>query len=439
MSGAHNRVAVMHGVNLDMLGRRDPEVYGTQTLSRARVPDPRDRPRARTSRSRSFRPTTRASSASTCTVSPRRPTPSSSTPAPGRTTRGRSATPSKSPASRPSRSTSATSTNRDDWRSISVFDGLVAAKISGKGLEGYREGLAGSGPGPRDLIAAPDNRADRLAEAVAGGRPRHGDRRRPRPARRLAARLDGRHRLAHRLRRHAAALAVVGPGIRASSPTSGTRRRLPRRCPGFVPDRRRDRRDAHGGRRDARAAGSASIRRRRASSPTRSSSRTIGEGVEIVSAENLLTDLRRVKDEAEIEAIAAAARAHRRGLRLDRGARPGRPDRARDRARVPSRGCASSEPRIRRFHRSSPPARTGPCRTPSPGDRVIAAGEYVVIDMGAIVDGYCSDCTRTLVDGDPDPVQRRVYELVLAAQTAALDGDPRRGATGGRSMRSRVT
>jgi len=31
--------------------------------------------------------------------------------------------------------------DRDDWRAISVFDGLVAAKISGKGIEGYREGL----------------------------------------------------------------------------------------------------------------------------------------------------------------------------------------------------------------------------------------------------------------------------------------------------------
>ena len=33
MSRAHNRVAVMHGVNLDTLGRRDPEIYGTETLS----------------------------------------------------------------------------------------------------------------------------------------------------------------------------------------------------------------------------------------------------------------------------------------------------------------------------------------------------------------------------------------------------------------------
>jgi 3-dehydroquinate dehydratase II len=31
--------------------------------------------------------------------------------------------------------------NRDDWRKVSVFDGLVLAKISGKGAEGYREAL----------------------------------------------------------------------------------------------------------------------------------------------------------------------------------------------------------------------------------------------------------------------------------------------------------
>jgi 3-dehydroquinate dehydratase II len=32
MTSSHNRVEVMHGVNLDMLGRRDPAVYGSQTL-----------------------------------------------------------------------------------------------------------------------------------------------------------------------------------------------------------------------------------------------------------------------------------------------------------------------------------------------------------------------------------------------------------------------
>jgi 3-dehydroquinate dehydratase-2 len=35
--GSHNRVEVLHGVNLDMLGRRDPEHYGTLTLAELEV------------------------------------------------------------------------------------------------------------------------------------------------------------------------------------------------------------------------------------------------------------------------------------------------------------------------------------------------------------------------------------------------------------------
>jgi Xaa-Pro aminopeptidase len=55
-----------------------------------------------------------------------------------------------------------------------------------------------------------------------------------------------------------------------------------------------------------------------------------------------------------------------------------------------------------------------------PGERVIAAGELVVIDTGARVDGYCSDITRTYAAGEPDGELRRVYEAVLAAQLAGL-------------------
>jgi Xaa-Pro aminopeptidase len=43
-----------------------------------------------------------------------------------------------------------------------------------------------------------------------------------------------------------------------------------------------------------------------------------------------------------------------------------------------------------------------------------------VIDMGAIVDGYCSDCTRTFATGELDEQAREVYELVLEAQRAGL-------------------
>ena len=58
------------------------------------------------------------------------------------------------------------------------------------------------------------------------------------------------------------------------------------------------------------------------------------------------------------------------------------------------------------------------------GDRVILAGEPVVLDIGGTLAGYMSDTTRTIwVAGDegiqPDPEFRRVYELVREAQSAA--------------------
>ena len=50
----------------------------------------------------------------------------------------------------------------------------------------------------------------------------------------------------------------------------------------------------------------------------------------------------------------------------------------------------------------------------------IPAGKLVVIDWGAKVDGYCSDCTRTIASGPVDAAAEEVYELVRAAQAQAL-------------------
>lgn len=55
-------------------------------------------------------------------------------------------------------------------------------------------------------------------------------------------------------------------------------------------------------------------------------------------------------------------------------------------------------------------------------DREIGAGEPVVVDWGAEVDGYCSDLTRTFYLGGEPEMFREVYEVVLAAQTAAIEG-----------------
>ena len=56
-----------------------------------------------------------------------------------------------------------------------------------------------------------------------------------------------------------------------------------------------------------------------------------------------------------------------------------------------------------------------------PSDRVIQAGEPIVIDMGAIVEGYCSDITRTVVVGEPDETFRKIYDIVLGAQLTAIN------------------
>ncbi len=52
-------------------------------------------------------------------------------------------------------------------------------------------------------------------------------------------------------------------------------------------------------------------------------------------------------------------------------------------------------------------------------ERVIQAGEPIVIDMGAVIDGYNSDLTRTICAGGPSEKFREIYHIVLAAQLAA--------------------
>ena len=56
------------------------------------------------------------------------------------------------------------------------------------------------------------------------------------------------------------------------------------------------------------------------------------------------------------------------------------------------------------------------------GDRVIERGQLVVIDAGCVVDGYASDYTRTFSTGGVNGEMREAYEVVLAAQQAALGG-----------------
>ncbi len=55
------------------------------------------------------------------------------------------------------------------------------------------------------------------------------------------------------------------------------------------------------------------------------------------------------------------------------------------------------------------------------GDRVVQQGDLVIVDAGAIVDGYCSDCTRTFAVGEVSDSLRETYEVVRRGQQAGLD------------------
>lgn len=56
-----------------------------------------------------------------------------------------------------------------------------------------------------------------------------------------------------------------------------------------------------------------------------------------------------------------------------------------------------------------------------PGERPIGEGDLVVIDFGALVDGYHSDMTRTLAIGDIGAERARMLEVVRAAQQAGME------------------
>ncbi|MCC6167016.1 MAG: aminopeptidase P family protein [Caldilineaceae bacterium] len=57
-----------------------------------------------------------------------------------------------------------------------------------------------------------------------------------------------------------------------------------------------------------------------------------------------------------------------------------------------------------------------------PGDDPLGKGGTIIIDMGALLDGYHADLTRTLVIGEPDKRFRQVYDTVAEAQRLAIAG-----------------
>jgi Xaa-Pro aminopeptidase len=152
----------------------------------------------------------------------------------------------------------------------------------------------------------------------------------------------------------------------------------------------------------------------------------VGEGVELVPAAGLVERLRAVKDDAELRTMrAAAALADAAYEELRSAGLVGRTEREVARSIVrflEDRGAdeASFAPIVAAGpHGALPHA--------SPRDVEIPRGVLVVVDLGARVDGYCSDCTRTFATGPLGDREVEAYEVLLAAQRAAV-GETRAGA-----------
>ncbi|MGZ5334058.1 MAG: M24 family metallopeptidase [Solirubrobacterales bacterium] len=145
----------------------------------------------------------------------------------------------------------------------------------------------------------------------------------------------------------------------------------------------------------------------------------VGDDVELVAAGDLVEELRAVKDPGEVGRVAAAAELADDVYRwaIERGLVGRREeDVARDvQARMRELGAEPSFPPI---VAAGP---NGALPHAEPGEREIGPGELVVFDMGAMLDGYCSDCTRTFATGALDEDARAVYEIVLSAQAAGLE------------------
>jgi len=142
------------------------------------------------------------------------------------------------------------------------------------------------------------------------------------------------------------------------------------------------------------------------------------DGVQLEGAWGTVEKLRRVKDEAELAVIATASELADEIWRfaLERGL-AGRTELDVAHAAEARMRELGAEPSFPTIVAAGP---NGALPHAEPGDRQIGRGELVVFDMGAKLDGYCSDGTRTFATGEPGEEARLVYGTVLDAQETAL-------------------
>lgn len=142
-------------------------------------------------------------------------------------------------------------------------------------------------------------------------------------------------------------------------------------------------------------------------------------GIEsLVDFTEVITSMRAIKDEVELEFIMKAVKVTERAMRkaievIDIGV--SEREIAAEIARVIySEGSPSFEPIVASGENSVYPHFT-------PSERKITEGDLVVIDLGARINGYCADMTRTLYIGKPRGKIREILYSVLEAQKKAIE------------------
>ena len=152
------------------------------------------------------------------------------------------------------------------------------------------------------------------------------------------------------------------------------------------------------------------------------------EGVEAVATTDLVETLRAVKDGGEVEALRAAAQLAQAALaELLPTVRAGQTEQE-----VAARLELTLRLRGSEWHPFETIVASGP-RSALPharsSERRIGPGEWLLLDFGARLGGYCADLTRTVVVGAADDRQREIYEIVRQAQHRART-EVRAGMTG---------
>ena len=143
-------------------------------------------------------------------------------------------------------------------------------------------------------------------------------------------------------------------------------------------------------------------------------------GVELIGASGIVEALREIKEPHELDAMRAAAQiADQAYAELAETGIAGRTEK---------QIAAALEVRMRELgaeDRSFPAivASGGHGALPhaEPRDQAVERDTLMIVDMGCVVDGYCSDCTRTFATGAVSDEALAVYELVARAQLAGLD------------------